>query len=88
MLRFNTSKTGWNYVISARINMQLAKLNLSLVLHIKESDIITEEAVTYLGVIVDKFLKRDTHINEIFIVCIYHLIRNISKIRRYLTTEA
>ena len=35
----------------------------------------------------DKCLKFDAHINKIFKNCMYHL-RNIFKIRRYLTTEA
>ena len=35
----------------------------------------------------DNYLKLDAHVNKIFKVCMYHL-RNISKIRRFLTTDA
>ena len=35
----------------------------------------------------DQYLKLDRHVNKVFKVCMFHL-RNISKIRRLLTTEA
>ena len=68
-------------------HQQLSKLNLPLVLHIDESNIITEEAVTNLGVIIDRYLKLDANVNKIFKAYMYHLW-NISKIHCFLTTEA
>ena len=38
-----------------------------------------------LGVIMNQHLKLDRHVNKVFKVCMFHL-RNISKIRRFLTT--
>ena len=84
MLKFNTSKTdigviGWH--------LQLSKLNLPLPMHAEQSEIITEESITNLVVIMDQHLKLDRHVNKVFKVCMFHL-RNTSKIRRFLTTEA
>ena len=84
MLKFNTSKTDLGVIGS---HQQLSKLNLPLAMHVKQSEIITEESITNLGVIMDQHLKLDRHVNKIFKVCMFHL-RNISKIRRFLTTEA
>ena len=56
-------------------------------MHVEQSEIITEESITNLGVIMDQHLKLDMHVNKVFKVCMFHL-RNISKIRRFLTTEA
>ena len=83
MLKFNTSKTDL-YVIGSQ---QLSKLNLPLAMHVEQSEIITEESITNLGVIMDQYLKLDRHANKAFKVRMFHL-RNISKIRRSLTTEA
>ena len=83
MLKFNTSKTDL-YVIGSQ---QLSKLNLPLAMHVEQSEIITEESITNLGVVMDQYLKLDRHANKVFKVRMFHL-RNISKIRRSLTTEA
>ena len=84
MLKFNTSKTDLGVIGS---HQQLSKLNLPLALHVEQSEIITEESITNHGVIMDQHQKLKWHVNNIFKVCTFHL-RNISKIRRFLTTEA
>ena len=84
MLKFNTSKTDLGVIGS---HQQLSKLNLPLAMHVEQSEIITEESITNLGVIMDQNLKLDRHVNKVFKVCMFHL-QNISKIRRFLTTEA
>ena len=70
MLKFNTSKTDLGFIGS---HQQLSKLNLPLAMYVEQSEIITEESITNLGVIIDQHLKLDRHVN---------------KIRRFLTTEA
>ena len=85
MLKFNTRKTDLGVIGS---HQQLSKLNLpALAMHVEQSEIITEESITNLGVIMDQHLKLDRHVNKVFKVCMFHL-RNISTIRRFLTTEA
>ena len=84
MLKFNTSKTDLGVIGS---HQQLSKLNLPLAMHVEQSEIITEESITNLGVIMDQHLKLYRHVNKVFKVCMFHL-RNISKIRRFQTTEA
>ena len=84
MLKFNTSKT--DLCVNGS-HQQLAKLNHPLAMHVEQSEIITEESITNLGVIMDQYLKLDRHVNKVFKVCMFHL-RNICKIRRFLTTEA
>ena len=86
MLKFNTSKTDLGVIGS---HQQLSKLNLPLhvAMQVEQSEIITEESITNLGVIMDQHLKLDRHVNKVIKVCMFHL-RNISKIRRFLTTEA
>ena len=83
MLKFNASKTDLDVIGS---HQQLSKLNLPLAMHVEQSEIITEESITNLGVIMDQHLKLDRHVNKVFKVCMFHL-RNISKIRRFRTTE-
>ena len=84
MLKFNISKTDLCVIGS---HQQLSKLNLPLAMHVEQNEIITEESVTNLGVIMDQYLKLDWHVNKVFKICMFHL-RNISKIRCFLTTEA
>ena len=85
MLKLNTRKTDLGVIGS---HQQLSKLNLpALAMHVEQSEIITEESITNLGVIMDQHLKLDRHVNKVFKVCMFHL-RNISTIRRFLTTEA
>ena len=84
MLKFNTSKTDLGVIGS---HQQLSKLNLPLTMRVEQSKLITEESITNLGVIMDQHLKLDRHVNKVFKVCMFHL-RNISEIRRFLTTEA
>ena len=84
MLKFNTSKTDLGVIGS---HQQISKLNLPLAMHVEQSEIITEESITNLGVIMDQHLKLDRHVNKVFKVCMFHL-RNIFKICRFLTTEA
>ena len=84
MLKFNTSKIDLGVIGS---HQQLSKLNLPLAMHVEQSEIITEQWITNLGVIMDQHLKLYRHVNKVFKVCMFHL-RNISKIRRFLTTEA
>ena len=43
-------------------------------------------SVTLLGVLLDSLLTFDSHVSKLVSECWYHL-KNISKIRRYLTTE-
>ena len=84
MLKFNTGKTDL-YVIGS--HQQLSKLNLPLAIHVEQSEMVTDESITNLGVIMDQHLKLDGHVNKVFKVCMFHL-RTISKIRRFLTIEA
>ena len=84
MLNFNTSKTDLCVIGSLQ---QLSKQNLPLAMHVEQGEIITGESITNLGVIMDQYLKLDRHVNKVFKVCMFY-IRNISKIHRFLTTEA
>ena len=84
MLKFNTGKTDLCVIGS---HQQLSKLNLPLAIHVEQSEMVTDESITNLGVIMDQHLKLDGHVNKVFKVCMFHL-RTISKIRRFLTIEA
>ena len=84
MLKFNTGKTDLCVIGS---HQQLSKLNVPLAIHVEQSEMVTDESITNLGVIMDQHLKLDWHVNKVFKVCMFHL-RTISKIRRFLTIEA
>ena len=84
MLKFNASKTDLCVIGT---HQQLSKLNLPLAMHIEQCEIPAGEWITNLGVVMDQHLNLDRQANKIFKLCMFHL-RNISKIRRFLTTEA
>ena len=65
----------------------LSKLNKPVAICLQGIEIVTAETVRNLGVIMDSHLKLTAHINHVFKVSMHHL-RNVSKIRRYLTPEA
>ena len=56
-------------------------------LKLEEDSIPISEAVRDLGFIVDSHLKMDKHIAQVSKTC-YHQIRNVCKIRKFLTVEA
>ena len=70
MLEFNTSKADLGVIGS---HQQLFKLNLSLAMHVEQSEIIAEESITNLGVIMDQHLKLDRHVNKVCKVCMFHI---------------
>ena len=84
MLKVNTSKTELFLIGSSQ---QLSKLNNPVAICLQGIEIVTAETVRNLGVIMDSHLKVTAHINHVFKVSM-HYLRNISKIRRYLTPEA
>ena len=66
---------------------QLNKLEYPLSIISGEELVFPSEKIRNLGVILDPCLRLHLHINNIIRVCVFHL-RNIAKIRKFLTFDA
>ena len=66
---------------------QLNKLEHPLSIISGEELVFPSEKIRNLGVILDPCLRLHLHINNIIRVCVFHL-RNIAKIRKFLTIDA
>ena len=82
MLKLNDDKTEL-IVFSSRYR----KYEKQISLHIGNTTVYPKEQVKNLGVILDKHLTLSNHINNVSRNC-YASLRQISHIRRYITTEA
>ena len=69
-------------------NFPLLKCPAAILARIHYNHIIVAvEAVCNLGLYIDQHMKLNAHVNKVMKGCLYHL-RNISKIRKYLSTDA
>ena len=84
LLKFNISKTELSLIGSSQ---QLSKLCRPVTICIDNHVIFAVEAVRNLGLYIDQHMKLNAHVNKVMKGCLYHL-RNISKIRKYLSTDA
>ena len=66
---------------------QLSKLCSPITICVDDETITASEIVRNLGVFIDEQLKLDDHVNKIIKTCFHHL-RNIFKIRKYLSIDA
>ena len=84
LLKFNISKTELSLIDSSQ---QLSKLSGPVTICMDNHLIVAVEAVRNLGLYIDQHMKLNAHVNKVMKGCLYHL-RNISKIRKYLSTNA
>ena len=84
LLKFNISKTELSLIGSSQ---QLSKLSGPVTICMDNHVIVAVEAVRNLGLYIDQHMKLNAHVNKVMKGCLYHL-RNISKIRKYLSTDA
>lgn len=84
MLMLNDDKTE---LMVIGTHQQLAKINHPLTIKTGDVTIYPSDKARDLGVILDQHLKLQLHINNIIKSAVYHL-RNIARIRKYLTVEA
>ena len=84
LLKFNISKIELLLIGSCH---QLSKLCSPITIRVDDVTLTASEIVRNLGVFIDEQLKLDDHVNKIIKTCFYHL-RNIFKIRKYLSIDA
>ena len=84
MLKFNIGKIELLLIGSCP---QLSKLCSPITIRVDDVTITASEIVRNLGVFIDEQLKLGGHVNKIIKTCFYHL-RNIFKIRKYLSIDA
>ena len=82
-LKLNSEKTEFMLIGTKQ---QLSKMTFSTV-NINNQQIQTRKSVRNLGVIFDAEMKMNEHVNNITRIC-YGKLREISSIRKYITTEA
>ena len=85
MLRLNDSKTEFMVLSSRHIESKLSEEVKAI--RVGDSVVEAGESARNIGVIMDKRLSMEAHINQVTKSCYFNL-RNISKIRRNLTEEA
>ena len=84
LLKFNIGRIELLLIGSCH---QLSKLCSPITIRVDDVTITASEIVQNLGVFMDEQLKLDGHVNKIIKTCFYHL-RNIFKIRKYLSIDA
>ena len=84
LLKFNISKTELSLIGSSQ---QLSKLSGPVTICMDNHVIVAVEVVRNLGLYIDQHMKLNAHVNKVMKGCLYHL-RNISKIRKYLSIDA
>ena len=84
LVKFNIGKIELLLIGSCH---QLSKLCSPITIRVADVTITASEIVRNLGVFMDEQLKLDGHVNKIIKTCFYHL-RNIFKIRKYLSIDA
>jgi hypothetical protein len=88
LLKLNDSKTELIVFAPKHLRQHCQNMNIKIE-NIKIEDINVEPAshVRNLGVVFDKTLSMEKHVNSVSRTCHYHM-RNIGRIRRYLTDDA
>ena len=81
LLKFNISKTELSLIGSSQ---QHSNLGEPVTICIDNHVIV---GVRNLGLYIDQHMKLNVHVNKVMKACLYHP-RNISKIRKYLSTDA